>query len=120
MSNRTFVPPPPGKQIQPSRPSNLVPGSRVDWNSVPIPAGYVPGLGRGASGFTTRSDIGPSRAAKVENKVGHGTSAACLHAPCSPCVCGAAQFNALPLRVDPHDPYACHPEHAHTRGRTHT
>ncbi|KAG8788064.1 hypothetical protein FRB91_008696 [Serendipita sp. 411] len=25
------------------------------------PAGYVPGLGRGASGFTTRSDIGPAR-----------------------------------------------------------
>ncbi|CAG7848729.1 Pre-mRNA-processing factor 6 AltName: Full=Androgen receptor N-terminal domain-transactivating protein 1; Short=ANT-1; AltName: Full=PRP6 homolog; AltName: Full=U5 snRNP-associated 102 kDa protein; Short=U5-102 kDa protein [Serendipita indica DSM 11827] len=25
------------------------------------PSGYVPGLGRGASGFTTRSDIGPAR-----------------------------------------------------------
>ena len=25
------------------------------------PAGYVPGLGRGATGFTTRSDIGPAR-----------------------------------------------------------
>ncbi len=25
------------------------------------PAGYVPGLGRGANGFTTRSDIGPAR-----------------------------------------------------------
>lgn len=28
---------------------------------MPAPAGYVPGLGRGASGFTTRSDIGPAR-----------------------------------------------------------
>ena len=25
------------------------------------PVGYVPGLGRGATGFTTRSDIGPAR-----------------------------------------------------------
>lgn len=29
---------------------------------MPAPAGYVPGLGRGATGFTTRSDIGPARA----------------------------------------------------------
>lgn len=28
---------------------------------VAAPAGYVPGIGRGASGFTTRSDIGPAR-----------------------------------------------------------
>eukprot|EP00126_Sphaerothecum_destruens_P006498 Sdes_comp19385_c0_seq1m10681 len=27
----------------------------------PAPHGYVPGLGRGAAGFTTRSDIGPAR-----------------------------------------------------------
>jgi hypothetical protein len=26
------------------------------------PPGYVPGLGRGAAGFTTRSDIGPGQA----------------------------------------------------------
>ena len=25
------------------------------------PAGYVAGIGRGATGFTTRSDIGPAR-----------------------------------------------------------
>jgi len=31
-------------------------------NSKP-PPGYIPGLGRGAIGFTTRSDIGPARAA---------------------------------------------------------
>ncbi|KAJ7349675.1 PRP1 splicing factor, N-terminal-domain-containing protein [Mycena albidolilacea] len=29
--------------------------------SIPAPASYVTGLGRGASGFTTRSDIGPAR-----------------------------------------------------------
>jgi hypothetical protein len=28
---------------------------------MPSPLGYVPGLGRGATGFTTRSDIGPAR-----------------------------------------------------------
>lgn len=37
------------------------PGQRIDWNAVPVPLGYVPGLGRGATGFTTRSDIGPAR-----------------------------------------------------------
>lgn len=30
------------------------------------PASYVAGLGRGASGFTTRSDIGPAREAADE------------------------------------------------------
>eukprot|EP00128_Syssomonas_multiformis_P011821 Colp12_sorted_trinity150504_noHs@5512 len=29
--------------------------------NMPAPPGYVPGIGRGASGFTTRSDIGPAR-----------------------------------------------------------
>lgn len=28
---------------------------------MPAPTGYVPGVGRGATGFTTRSDIGPAR-----------------------------------------------------------
>jgi hypothetical protein len=72
MSGRgKFVPPPPGKQIQPVRPVGLAPGQRVDWNSVPKPAGYIPGLGRGASGFTTRSDIGPAKA-QVADKVRMG------------------------------------------------
>jgi pre-mRNA-processing factor 6 len=38
------------------------PGSKVDFNAIPVPSNYVPGLGRGATGFTTRSDIGPARA----------------------------------------------------------
>lgn len=81
MSSKSFVPPPPGKQIQPQRPSHVAPGQRVDWNNVPVPAGYVPGLGRGASGFTTRSDIGPARAAtkiadeKVCMGAGHAVQA---------------------------------------------
>ncbi|KDD72365.1 PRP1 splicing factor, partial [Helicosporidium sp. ATCC 50920] len=37
-----------------------VPGAKIDFNALKAPANYRPGLGRGASGFTTRSDIGPS------------------------------------------------------------
>ena len=33
------------------------------------PANYIAGLGRGATGFTTRSDIGPSRQAALEPAV---------------------------------------------------
>jgi pre-mRNA-processing factor 6 len=40
--------------------SVLPPGVKVDFNSLKPPPGYVPGIGRGAAGFTTRSDIGPS------------------------------------------------------------
>ena len=38
----------------------LPPGVKIDFNSLKPPPGYVPGAGRGAAGFTTRSDIGPS------------------------------------------------------------
>ena len=31
-----------------------------DWLSRQPPPGYVAGIGRGATGFTTRSDVGPS------------------------------------------------------------
>lgn len=34
---------------------------KIDFNSLKPPPGYVPGMGRGAAGFTTRSDIGPAR-----------------------------------------------------------
>eukprot|EP00877_Chromochloris_zofingiensis_P003752 jgi/Chrzof1/13378/Cz07g30230.t1 len=44
------------------RPPVTAPGSKTDFNSMPAPSNYVPGLGRGATGFTTRSDIGPARA----------------------------------------------------------
>lgn len=48
------------------------PGSKVDYNALKAPSNYVPGLGRGATGFTTRSDIGPARAGPVG---GDGVSA---------------------------------------------
>eukprot|EP00955_Chlamydomonas_euryale_P091186 364602-Chlamydomonas_euryale.AAC.12 len=104
MSNKSFAPPPPGRPTQPPRPAGGAPGSRVDWNSVPVPAGYVPGLGRGASGFTTRSDIGPARAATaVKDKVG-----TCMHA----CVC---VFLCATMRACVH---AC--THARTHNCVHT
>lgn len=33
---------------------------------MPAPPGYIPGLGRGATGFTTRSDIGPARSGAAD------------------------------------------------------
>ncbi|KAG2489786.1 hypothetical protein HYH03_011736 [Edaphochlamys debaryana] len=42
------------------------PTTKVDFNSLKAPVGYVPGLGRGAAGFTTRSDIGPARAGGID------------------------------------------------------
>lgn len=42
--------------------SNYVPPKR-DFIGKPAPPGYVAGIGRGATGFTTRSDIGPAREA---------------------------------------------------------
>uniref|UniRef100_A0A0K0FKK2 Pre-mRNA-processing factor 6 n=1 Tax=Strongyloides venezuelensis TaxID=75913 RepID=A0A0K0FKK2_STRVS len=50
--------------------SIFIPGSLVDknrkhfWNQSG-PEGYVPGIGRGDFGFTTRSDIGPAKAAGI-------------------------------------------------------
>ncbi|KZP07498.1 hypothetical protein FIBSPDRAFT_875426 [Athelia psychrophila] len=35
--------------------------NKLAFLSMPAPSSYVAGLGRGASGFTTRSDIGPAR-----------------------------------------------------------
>uniref|UniRef100_A0A6G1S430 Pre-mRNA-processing factor 6 n=1 Tax=Aceria tosichella TaxID=561515 RepID=A0A6G1S430_9ACAR len=46
--------PPPGRVF--------VPPNR-DFLNKPAPPGYVAGIGRGATGFTTRSDIGPAREA---------------------------------------------------------
>eukprot|EP00198_Chlamydomonas_reinhardtii_P003302 XP_001692638.1 splicing factor, component of the U4/U6-U5 snRNP complex [Chlamydomonas reinhardtii] len=50
----------------PTRPMPKAPTTKVDFNSLKAPAGYVPGLGRGAAGFTTRSDIGPARAGGID------------------------------------------------------
>ncbi|PVD31927.1 hypothetical protein C0Q70_07353 [Pomacea canaliculata] len=40
---------------------SLVSRRKKTFIGLPAPLGYVPGLGRGATGFTTRSDIGPAR-----------------------------------------------------------
>lgn len=40
-------------------PGSLVNKTKKHFLGMPAPAGYVAGVGRGATGFTTRSDIGP-------------------------------------------------------------
>lgn len=42
-------------------PNALVSKKKKHFIGVPAPLGYVAGVGRGATGFTTRSDIGPAR-----------------------------------------------------------
>ncbi|GAC98783.1 hypothetical protein PHSY_006378 [Pseudozyma hubeiensis SY62] len=42
--------------------------NKLAFLSMQAPAGYVAGLGRGASGFTTRADIGPARLAASTSK----------------------------------------------------
>nr|SVE69638.1 EOG090X017X [Eubosmina coregoni] len=42
-------------------PPPIVNPKRKNFLGVPAPQGYVAGVGRGATGFTTRSDIGPAR-----------------------------------------------------------
>ncbi|KAK5661280.1 hypothetical protein OQA88_11174 [Cercophora sp. LCS_1] len=43
--------------------------SRRDFLSQPAPENYVAGLGRGATGFTTRSDLGPAREGPTEDQI---------------------------------------------------
>ncbi|KAK0662528.1 putative pre-mRNA-splicing factor PRP [Cercophora samala] len=43
--------------------------SRRDFLSMPAPENYVAGLGRGATGFTTRSDLGPAREGPSEDQI---------------------------------------------------
>lgn len=43
--------------------------SRRDFLSMPAPENYVAGLGRGATGFTTRSDLGPAREGPSEEQM---------------------------------------------------
>lgn len=42
-------------------PGSLVNKTKKQFLGMPAPLGYVAGVGRGATGFTTRSDIGPAR-----------------------------------------------------------
>jgi pre-mRNA-processing factor 6 len=41
--------------------STLISKKKKAFLGTPAPLGYVAGIGRGATGFTTRSDIGPAR-----------------------------------------------------------
>lgn len=43
--------------------------SRKDFLSQQAPENYVAGLGRGATGFTTRSDLGPAREGPSEDQI---------------------------------------------------
>ncbi|KAI1402290.1 pre-mRNA splicing factor [Hypoxylon fuscum] len=43
--------------------------TRRDFLSQPAPENYVAGLGRGATGFTTRSDLGPAREGPSEDQI---------------------------------------------------
>ena len=52
--------------------SGLIARGPTQHLAAPAPTNYKAGLGRGATGFTTRSDIGPARAAAPE----HGSRAA--------------------------------------------
>ena len=42
---------------------------RQDFLNQPAPENYVAGLGRGATGFTTRSDLGPAREGPSEDQI---------------------------------------------------
>ena len=42
---------------------------RNDFLNQPAPENYVAGLGRGATGFTTRSDLGPAREGPSEDQI---------------------------------------------------
>jgi pre-mRNA-processing factor 6 len=42
-------------------PGSLVNKTKKHFMGMTAPVGYVAGVGRGATGFTTRSDIGPAR-----------------------------------------------------------
>lgn len=43
--------------------SGVGPKTANTYGNVAVPSNYVAGVGRGAMGFTTRSDIGPARPA---------------------------------------------------------
>jgi len=46
-----------------------MPPGKYDFLSQAAPENYVAGLGRGATGFTTRSDLGPARSGPSEDQI---------------------------------------------------
>lgn len=95
------------------RPPARAPGSKIDFNTVNAPSNYVPGLGRGATGFTTRSDIGPARPGVV-GQVRSCCCCCCFQVPALNCLldvtsslagCVATTVNVIPessLGARPH------------------
>lgn len=65
---------------------------RKDFLSQQAPENYVAGLGRGATGFTTRSDLGPAREGPSEDQIKEALAkrAAQLGAP-TPSAYGAVE-----------------------------
>lgn len=53
----------------PFNPYNTLKMLKRNFLDEPAPANYVAGLGRGATGFTTRSDIGPAREGPSEEAI---------------------------------------------------
>lgn len=53
----------------PSKHSPTIMSGRKDFLSQQAPENYVAGLGRGATGFTTRSDLGPAREGPSEEQI---------------------------------------------------
>jgi hypothetical protein len=53
--------------VQAQLESNMT--TRRDFLNMPAPENYVAGLGRGATGFTTRSDLGPAREGPSEDQI---------------------------------------------------
>lgn len=52
--------------------TEMAANNKLAFLSQAPPPGYVAGLGRGATGFTTRSDIGPAREGPSDGQIGKG------------------------------------------------
>lgn len=75
--------------------SGIGPRSANTYNA-PAPSHYVAGVGRGAMGFTTRSDIGPARPAGPPPPTGPGGMAS-VGGPSSGPIDGGARFGQAPV-----------------------
>uniref|UniRef100_A0A914Q462 PRP1 splicing factor N-terminal domain-containing protein n=1 Tax=Panagrolaimus davidi TaxID=227884 RepID=A0A914Q462_9BILA len=64
-------------------PGSLVNKTKKNFIGMPAPSGYVAGVGRGATGFTTRSDIGPARDTDVP-PMAEAMAAAAAPTPAAP------------------------------------
>ncbi|CAI4215097.1 unnamed protein product [Parascedosporium putredinis] len=60
--------PPPERESK-NKNTDTIMASRRDFLNQPAPENYVAGLGRGATGFTTRSDLGPARDGPSDDQI---------------------------------------------------